>query len=189
MGKLISITNSEYEKHIETIVDALKKEQIIIMPSDTIYGFLCTASCEDRVRTIKQRDTKPFLYLIDSYSRLDSLSIAYKEYGETLEKNWPGPFTFILENTEGTTIGTRMPDWELLRKIASEVDQPLLSTSVNISGQPALNDPEEIVRTFLDQVDLIITDEHYSGDTSSTIIKLDKTGHTLIRQGSGEFRC
>ncbi|MCG8569271.1 MAG: threonylcarbamoyl-AMP synthase [Spirochaetes bacterium] len=188
MSKKIIIQNQQYNC-IKEIVQTLLSGGIVIMPSDTIYGFLFTQKNEQKVRDIKKRDKKPFLYLIDDLSRLKALDIDLKPYQDILLKNWPGPFTFILEDQQKKTVGVRWPDWSVLQDIIAQCNQPLLSTSINLSGQPALNQPEKIEQYFGRQVDLMVFDTAFKASGASTIVQVNDQNYHVIRTGDQELVC
>ena len=180
--------NGYSEEVINRIIAFIKEEKVIIMPCDTIYGFVAVRACEERVRQIKHRDTKPFLYLISDMAQLCHFDIDETLYHDVLQKNWPGNITFIMSNRSGTqTFGVRMPNHDVLRQIIRRVGEPLLSSSVNVSGQPALNDPNEITAQFCNSADLIVVYESYRPAAASTIVNLAVSPYQIIRQGDKHF--
>jgi len=186
-NKVIEI-NSEYpDRLVLNIIKLIKDEKIIIMPSDTVYGFLSLPSQESRLREIKKRDKKPFLFLISNFSQLNKINVNTKTNKLILEKYWPGPITFILNQKNNNSIGIRMPDWYLLQKIIDGVGLPLISTSVNYSGMPVLNNIKDIINEFSEKVDLIIFDKSFKQDISSTIVNLTKKPYKILRKGSVLF--
>ena len=172
------------ENDIDRIVSFINEDKVVIMPCDTIYGFIAKRSQEHRVRQIKHRDTKPFLYLISDIEQLSFFDIDYNAYSDILQKNWPGNITFIMANRSKTaTFGIRMPNHQILRRIIRSVGEPVMSTSVNVSGQPALNDYDTIVHQFGSEVDLIVIDDDYVPTSASTIADLTCGEPKIIRQG------
>ncbi|HOJ63557.1 MAG TPA: L-threonylcarbamoyladenylate synthase [Spirochaetota bacterium] len=188
MKKILEIKGYS-KKLIDLIVDCLNKDKVIIMPSDTIYGFLTKTKNEQRLREIKRRDEKPFLHLISRYSQLSLLNIDPEIYIEILQKNWPGNISFIMNDINNKKLGVRMPDFEELRNILDRVNEPLLSTSVNFSGMNTLNNPEDIIKNFSELVDLIIIDKNFKEKLASTIVDLTTSPYTIIRKGDKEFIC
>lgn len=188
MKKVFEIT--EYrEDIIDMVVDYLLKDKVIIMPSDTIYGFLTRVKNENRLREIKNRDEKPFLHIISNYSQLAMLDIEVERYIKILEKNWPGSISFLMYDKNNKKIGVRMPDFYVLKNLLDKVNEPLLSTSVNFSGLPAMNNPEDIIRDFHNLVDLIIIDKNFKEGSASTIVDLTTNPYTIIRKGEKDFKC
>ncbi|MBN2544897.1 MAG: threonylcarbamoyl-AMP synthase [Spirochaetes bacterium] len=171
---------------IKKIAAYIKKNKIVIMPSDTVYGFLALPKNEKKLRQIKKRDDKPFLYLINEIGMLSDLCILNDLSLDILNKYWPGPFTFILDdNLQG--IGVRMPDSDALRKIIKQVNSPLISTSVNYSGEEALNDIKSIINEFQDKADLIILDKNFISGTASAVVDLRVKPYKILRKGSRDF--
>lgn len=185
--KVIEINKNYSDKVISEIIQFIKNDKIIIMPSDTIYGFLSLPSQENKLRQIKKRDNKPFLYLISQLNQLKELKINLQDYKIILEKYWPGPITFILKQDKNKTIGVRMPKWGILQKIISKIGFPLISTSVNYSGMQLINDKDEIIKEFSEKVDLIIIDDNYTQSISSTIVDISKKPYQILRKGSISF--
>lgn len=188
MKKIIEI--SEYKEDIiENIVRYITDNKIVIMPSDTIYGFLTNMENESRLREIKRRDNKPFLYIISKYSHLEMLNISIEKYSYIFEKNWPSSISFLVFDKDNKKRGVRMPNFGVLRDILDRIDKPLLSTSVNFSGEEPLNKIEDIIKNFYDYADLIVNDKNFKVKAPSTIVDLTTEKYTIIRKGEEEFKC
>ena len=174
---------------MDKIAGVLDKGGIVIMPSDTVYGFLFTKEASEKVREIKRRDNKPFLFFISDMSNLDELNVIYKPFINILKKNWPGSFTFIFDSIDGTTSGVRMPKWNVLNELAAKTGKILYSTSVNFSGEPPLENPTEMEEAFGDSVDLFVFDEKYLPGIPSSIVRLSATdGIKEVRAGGGKLK-
>lgn len=173
---------------IDKIAAVLVNDGIVIMPSDTVYGFLFTEAAASKVRELKKRDNKPFLFFIYDIKQLDTLKVNYKPFLTILKKNWPGAFTFIFDNEDGTTSGVRLPAWNVLTELSMKTGKILYSTSVNFSGEPPLENPIEIEAAFAGKVDLLVFDEKYTAGAASTIVRLSTAdGVKIIRSGSGQL--
>ena len=184
----LTISNGDYSNNIIiSISEFVKNKKIIIMPSDSIYGFLTLKINEDKLRIIKKRDEKPFLYLISDLSQLKYLKIDFKKHKEILDKYWPGKITFIMKNENNETVGVRFPEWNVITRIIDLSGVPLLSTSVNYSGMSAINDIDKIIKEFDDKADLIIIDRNFKEDSASTIVDIVKKPYKVLRKGSVVF--
>jgi L-threonylcarbamoyladenylate synthase len=182
---IMKIENGFYDRTtVDLITGSLTDGEIIIMPSDTIYGFLCVPSQEKKLRIIKNRDDKPFIHLIDDYDKFGYFGLEKNQMPGILSKNWPGPFTFILKNKDNAAFGIRMPDWDVLIEIIRKCGVPLLSTSVNMSGSESTNDIGKIVNLFGNKADLIIDDRKFEHGIASTIVDLTSSEMKILRQGS-----
>lgn len=188
MSQIIHIDGNYENEIFDTICQTIQDDGVVIMPCDTIYGFLAKDSAGPRVRQIKNRDEKPFLYLISEISQLEYFDIDYTKYEDVLNKNWPGNITFILSNRSGSaTFGVRMPNYPIISEIIKKVGMPLLSTSVNVSGSPALNEGTEIIETFGNKADLVVIDSQYKPANASTIVSLVDSQPKILRQGDRVF--
>jgi L-threonylcarbamoyladenylate synthase len=168
----------------EMAVKVLEKGGVLIMPCDTIYGFVGKYPDSDgTIREIKGRgETKPFLVL-STESMIDRLSD--QEIPEYLKKYWPGPLTLIIKGkSPGTSIAVRVPDDPVLLHLMESIDAPVFSTSVNRSGRPPLNKIEEIAGEFEFSVDMLVDGGDIEGGRPSTIVDVTSRPFKVLRQGS-----
>lgn len=173
--------------------------KIFIYPTDTIYGIGGNPFSEDvvrRIAEIKGRDyKKQFIWLLSDLENLmNYVDIIYQNHIEFLRKIWPAPVTIILNLNERTqkitkcnTIAARIPKNDFCLKLLIEISRPLVSTSVNKSGEKPLNQIGEIVKTFSHQVDAIFFNSEKEEKKFSTIIDLTSGKPKLIREGSVKF--
>lgn len=175
------------ENSFSQVIDILESDGVVIVPCDTIYGILGKAPVTDSViREIKGRgEAKPFLHLVSSVIQFNNLSVI--PFPEELEKYWPGPLTVVTAVKSGGTIAYRLPADKYLQDIVSHMEDPLYSTSVNISGEKPLWRIEDIIQEFDDKVDLIVVDGDYKGRLPSTVIDITCRPYKLIRQGALEL--
>lgn len=161
---------------------ALAEGGVVIMPCDTIYGLVGAApASERRIRTLKGREEKAFLQLIPAAEWLPRFTAA--ELPEPLRPYWPGPLTVIFPTSTGT-VALRVPDDRRLRALMLELDQPLYSTSVNRSGEPALWRIDDIVREFGPSVDLVVDAGDLPARLPSTILDVTRRPYRVLRQGA-----
>ncbi len=137
------------QEQIEHFSGILKRGEVAILPTDTIYGIHADAKNEDavaRMIEIKGRDDrKPFVVLCSSLEQAESLGAILSEpLRELLGSLWPAPLTALVElrkpiaATRGQSkIAIRVPASEWLRQLI-ELSGPLASTSVNPSGDAPL---------------------------------------------------
>ncbi len=186
------------EESIAITSDYLKRGKVVAIPTDTVYGFSAIVDgrhysyhTDDKIRAIKGRcEDKPFIQLISSPADL-------KKYTRDLVPDeilakWPGPLTIIVHTFEkGGEISTtafRCPDDEWLRKVIARCGAPIYSTSLNRSGQPVLDNVQDIKREFGNEIDLIIDDGSKRGNVPSTIVAIEVDGSvTVVRKGAVEI--
>lgn len=168
--------------------ECLKNGNIVIIPTDTVYGFSgivdSVHQTEEKIRKIKGRDEKkPFIQLIASPS--DIKMYTDDVIPSELIKLWPGPLTVIVRNKNGGgTTAYRCPGDEWLRRVLAEAGKPVYSTSANRSGSPLLDSVRSIEAEFSSEVDLIVDGGDCPGGISSTIVALDSGSVRIVRQGS-----
>ena len=168
---------------IEKTVDVLKREGVVIIPTDTVYGFSgILGDTELKIRKIKGRDeNKPFIQLISKPE--DVCLIAKDNIPDKLLKYWPGPLTVIVESVKGGTVAVRCPGDAWLRKVIEETGI-IYSTSVNRSGSSVLEECSQIIEEFNNEVELIVCDGDKINSLPSTIVSYVNSEIKIIRQGS-----
>ena len=169
---------------VKRTVQVLKNGGIVIIPTDTVYGFSGSVafSTDDRIRKIKGREeTKPLIQLI---ARPEDLKLYTNDtVPQKLLSKWPGALTIIVNNKQGGTTAYRCPGDEWLRNVISECGAPIYSTSVNRSGKPVLDEEAAIINEFTNEVDLIIKDGDKKGARPSTLVSISDGTIKILRQG------
>ena len=197
------INNKSDETSIELTASTLKNGGIVIIPTDTVYGFSGIVDLKNsanryetdaQIRAIKGRaETKPLIQLI---AKPEDLRLyTDDEIPDSLLSKWPGALTIIVHVKEDSpladtaipesrTIAFRCPGDEWLRKIIAECGAPVFSTSVNRSGQPVLDTTEAITTEFSEEVALIINDGDKKGALPSTLVAIENGEVKVLRQGA-----
>ena len=171
---------------IEKCISSLKKGGVVIIPTDTVYGFsgIVDGKTDSIIRKIKGREEyKPFIQLISApqeiYNYTDDV------IPQKLLDCWPGPLTIIVnDKNTGKTLALRCPGDEWLRKVIAGCGASIYSTSVNRSGQPVLDTEAAIINEFAAEVDLIVADGDRKSSVPSTIVKVESGNYKVVRQGA-----
>ena len=202
------ILNKFSSTSIQTTADTLKRGGIVIIPTDTVYGFsgivdLKSAAphyeTDAKIRSIKGRaETKPLIQLI---ARPEDLRLYTDDkIPDSLLSKWPGALTIIVHIKEDSplaasaipesrTVAFRCPGDAWLREIIARSEAPIFSTSVNRSGQPVLDTTAAITSEFENEVDLIIEDGDKKGALPSTLVAIENGEVKILRQGSVLLSC
>lgn len=172
----------------------LKESDIIVLPTDTVYGIGCKMQATDtlaRLFEIKKRPFEKAIPVLVSSAKQAS-EFAWFSEGELKLTNrfWPGALTLILNTKNeflsllGETVAVRMPRHKQTLEIICE-NGPLRVTSCNISGEKPLKSSAEIKTTFKDQVQHYVFDENEASFSNlpSTIVKLFNNKPEFIRIG------
>ena len=173
---------------LEICVALLLRGKIVVLPTDTIYGFSGIVEenaqflTDEKIRAIKGREeTKPFIQLISEPR--DIFAYTDDVIPQTLLDAWPGALTLIVNDKRGGTTAFRCPDDVWLRAIIERCGAPLYSTSVNMSGNPVMQCIQEIIDMFEHAVDLIVDDGDTFNALPSTIVSV-VDGMRIVRHGS-----
>ena len=171
--------------------DVLRKGGLILYPTDTIWGIGCDATNEEavqRVYTLKQRaDNKAMLLLLGNEARLESYVQEVPEIAWSLIEVADRPLTLIYPGArnlapnliaEDGSVGIRITREEFSRRLCEQFRRPVVSTSANISGQPAPHTIQEIAEEIKQGDDYIV--QYRQADLTaaqpSSIIKLGAGG-------------
>lgn len=174
------------ESSIKVCAEFLKDEKILVLPTDTVYGFSgIVGKTDKKIRKIKGRaENKPFIQLIGKPE--DISFVTDDEIPQKLLSFWPGPLTIIVHKKENPaeTVAVRCPGDEWLRHVIILCGSPIYSTSVNRSGFPVLSKIQEIKEEFEKDVDLIIDSGDSESSVPSTIVRVDGKKITVVRKGA-----
>ncbi len=180
----------------EKIAGLLKDGALIIFPTDTVVGLGCRFDSEEgisRIRKIKGVNSgNPLAALISSVDDLDKLRMRRnRNLNKVIDKLWPGGLTVVLtsENSypcggNGNTLGLRMPDSALLRKIIMMTGAPIAATSANFHGDPPPSAIGKVNSKILKQADYILDIPIKGIGLASTVIRFEAAEVEIIREGS-----
>ncbi len=177
------------------------KGKIICFPTDTVYGVGCLyndITAIHKIYELKNRDySKPLAILTPSSDIEQYVKNINEQTKQLMNKYWPGALTIIFEKTEKipllatsnmSTVGLRMPNSKVALQILKHFGL-MTTTSVNISGQPAINNLQEIIDNFGDKIDYIVTDLETTSNVSSTVISCINGNIKVLRQGDIKINC
>lgn len=177
---------------LESAADILKKGGVILYPTDTVWGIGCDATRPEavaRVYSIKHRvDSKAMISLVSDMAMLERWVDEIPEAAMQLAKVAVRPLTIIYDRPRGLAPGLLAPDGSAALRIASDefcqslcrrLRRPLVSTSANISGEPApacFADISEEIKSAVDYVATSRRQQSESGTRPSSVIKISDGG-------------
>ncbi|RPI59106.1 MAG: threonylcarbamoyl-AMP synthase [Ignavibacteriales bacterium] len=195
---LINI-DERFEESISIASELFLKGSIFIYPTDTIYGFGGNPFNEMAIKKISEVKGKinwrRYIFLISDIEILKNYAdIDSERYLDFLLSIWPNPVSVILklnkkyqELLQAETGAFRIPNHRFCYKLISELKMPLVSTSVNRTGNEPMNDSSMIIQEFSNEVDAIFYSNKKSYFEASTLIDLSKDEPALIREGRIKF--
>jgi L-threonylcarbamoyladenylate synthase len=172
----------------------LEKGGVVVLPTDTLYGFSAKLSAEPAIRRISAAKRAPndrrYIVLASSIEMVDHYVQSYGCVSkDMLASRWPAPLSVIVPSGPslpawvGPTVAVRVPALEPLRRLIAAVGEPIVSTSVNRAGEDPMEDAHDIRREFGAEVDLIVTGDVPGGE-SSTLVDLCGKTPKVIREGA-----
>lgn len=185
----------DYSDDIKAAVDCMKKGGVILYPTDTVWGIGCDATNKeavDRIYKIKKREeSKAMICLVDSDNRIQRYVREVPDVAWDVMNLATRPTTVILDGASGLaenlvaedgSIAIRITQEEFSKQLCYRMQKPIVSTSANISGEPAAQNYRDISEEIKNSVDYICKsrrNEHQPHQPSS-IIKLKKNGEVAI---------
>ena len=146
---------------IKKAVNTLKKGGIIIYPSDTMWAIGCDATNQEainKIYKIKKRDINiPFICLVSDYQMLEKyVETDYKTF--EIINSYDEPTTIIFEKTKNfktfpNSVALRIPKDSFCQKLIKDFKKPIISSSVNISGDKFPYFYRDINKVILEKVD------------------------------------
>ena len=173
---------------------------VIAYPTDSGYALGChlgDKTALDRMRQIRQLDAHHHFTLICRHlSEVGTFAAFDTPVYRLLKANTPGPYTFILRATrivprrimhqKTKTIGLRIPDHPIVQALLTELDEPMLTTTLILPGDVyPMNDASEIRERLQNHVDLII-DGGPCGTIPTTVVDLSDDVPRILRVGRGD---
>jgi tRNA threonylcarbamoyl adenosine modification protein (Sua5/YciO/YrdC/YwlC family) len=184
---------------LQQAVAQLEQGAIIVLPTDACYALACRIGDKtgaERIRRLRQVDEDHHLTLLcrdlselGLYAKVDNTAF------RLMKALIPGPYTFILPATREVprrlqhpkrrTVGLRVPDSRVVQALLKEVGTPLMSSTLQLPGDPhPLSEPWEIEDRLGRLVDVIV-DSGAGTLEATTVIDLTGPVPEVVRQGLG----
>ena len=180
------------EKEIKNCIDVLKKGGLILYPTDTVWGIGCDATNSEAIKKIyalKNRDdAKSLITLVCNDAMLN------KQVHDVPELAWDiidlatKPTTIVYPMAKNIapnaiasdgSVAIRMIKEKFCNTLIYKFNQPIISTSANISGYPTPTHFDEIHPQIIEHVDYVVNKELDNGTQKpSAIIKLSNNGES-----------
>lgn len=190
----MSIISSE----ITPAIQLLKEEQLVAIPTETVYGLAGNIYSEKAVNAIFEMKKRPhFNPLIAHFhhiNQLDSLAqeIPDKAY-KLAEKFWPGSLTLVLKKqktipnliTAGKdTVALRIPNHPLTLQLLRNLDFPLAAPSANPFGAISPTESQHVYDYFSHELPYILDGGACLNGIESTIVGFENNSPVIYRLGA-----
>jgi L-threonylcarbamoyladenylate synthase len=179
---------------INIAITSIKKGEIVVFPTDTVYGIGCDPYNQNSIKSIYQiKNRSPSkLFPILGFSKKELSEIAFfdERANKIAEKYWPGEITLVLKLKDeklkkilklDKKIAVRVPNNACILSILKEC-KLIVGTSANISDSKSFRDPEECIRN-ISGYDLFVDGGIIPNKRESTVIDIDKE-IKVLRKGN-----
>lgn len=185
------------QEELGQCANIIKKDGIIVFPTETVYGIAANAFSKEAVEKIyiakgRPQDNPLIVHIADK-SQLKDICIVENEIQQKLINAFmPGPFTLILKKKHVIpsivsagldTIGVRMPSNKIANSFIKESGVPIAAPSANVSGKPSGTLVEDIKNELDGKVDAIIDGGISDIGLESTVVKVIDGIPEILRPG------
>jgi L-threonylcarbamoyladenylate synthase len=183
------------ESDISKAISALKNGDIVVYPTDTLYGLGADIYNDDAVRKvfkIKKRPLNdPLSVAVSDFNELEKIAIADERTQQLVKQFLPGKLTLILKKKKNVSnivtggldkVAVRIPDNRIALELLFNFG-PITATSANIHGLKTPCIINDINMQFKEKVATYIDDGRLEGQPSTIVDLTDKTIR-IIRKGA-----
>jgi len=171
--------------------------KLVAFPTDTVYGIGCRPDDQEAVDAVYEVKGRPrHLPLVLFVATSDSLGRYAAAMTPALERAarhfWPGPLTVIVRARQGTppalvargTVGIRVPRHPVALRLVEACGGALATTSANISGRGATNDPHQVLEQLGGRIALLLDAGRAPAAVESTIVDFTTRPPAVLRAGA-----
>ena len=194
MAEIISQSD---RRALDLAVSALKSGELVVYPTDTVYGLGAAAGNEEAVRRLfvaKGRSPSKAMPLLVADAMMATRVADVTPVGHKLMSAlWPGALTIVMRRLDsyhsgalagGDTVALRVPDDDFARGMIAGVGEPVVGTSANRSGSRVAASAAEAAFQFGDMVALTVDGGKATGVESTVIDITQEGGPVIVREGA-----
>lgn len=185
------------EEGVTAAVTAVRRGQLVVLPTDTVYGLGADAFDADAVQRLldakgRGRDMPPPV-LISAVTTLEALATDLPDWVAGLtEHYWPGPLTIVCRQQSSLrwnlgdargTVAIRMPHDQTALDLLGRTG-PLAVSSANSTGHPAARDADEAEDMLGWAVEVVLDGGPSTGTLASTILDCTGSAPRILREGA-----
>jgi len=191
MSKIIS------SNELDKAIDSLNKGNLVIFPTETVYGLGANAlstMAVDKIFEAKNRaSNNPLIVHLKNKEEINKYAVVNNPIEQKLIDTFmPGPFTLILQKKDiipsnvtcnMDTVGIRIPIDPIAHELLDKLDFPIAAPSANKSTKPSGTNVMDIYDEFKDSVDYLIDGGDSLIGLESTVVKVIDNVPTILRPG------
>ncbi|MBD3279761.1 MAG: threonylcarbamoyl-AMP synthase [Candidatus Pacebacteria bacterium] len=196
----IKLTSNNHQQVLDQAVAALQKGELVIYPTETIYGLGVVATDPAAVNKLLQyksrREGKPLSIAVSNPDMAAKYVMINDQAKKLYQRFLPGPITVISQGknkaapgveSEFGTLGIRIPDYQLIRAVVKKLGKPITATSANASGKKRPYTINDILDHLSNKqkklLGLIIDAGKLPPNQPSTVIDTTLSTPVVLREG------
>lgn len=189
-------------RKLDPVLQALRRDQVVIYPTDTGYAFGCALSSPKgitRLRKLKGIDAKhpkPLTMMVNDIAHIARYAHMGTSLYRMMRRMLPGPYTLVLRATSDTPramhnrnheVGIRVPDHPVCQMLVDLLGEPLLTGSVTSAEEDfELEEPDVLEHRYSRDVSVVINAGPLWPDPS-TVLRMTDDEIEILREGKGEL--
>ncbi len=193
------LTDKKFRSFIK---DGVAEGSVFLHYTGNMFGIGCSAFDEkavNRINDLKKRtQEKGYIVLIPEVDWLERYGIKYyPKIRRLFQQYWPGELSVILDDPENNfkfvsqdqKVAFRIPTSSFLREFIKKIDKPIISTSINLSGEVPYENVEDILQEKSNWFDFAVIPPKYEelSTIPSTVIDGTKENIECAREGKIPF--
>lgn len=185
------------EENIKYAAEVIKEGGLVAFPTETVYGLGANALDEVAVKKVYEAKGRPsdnpMIVHIARASDIGQLTrMLSPDIVNLIDNFWPGPLTMIVKSKDTVpkvtrgglpTVGVRLPDNEIARKLIEYSGLPIAAPSANISGRPSPTRVEDVIEDLDGKVDIILKGDDCRVGIESTVLDVSGDKLMILRPG------
>jgi L-threonylcarbamoyladenylate synthase len=190
-------TPALFDDAVEQAAAALRRGEVVALPTETVYGLAANALDENAVRKIFEAKGRPahnpIIVHVADLAMARRCSTAWPALAEKLAAAfWPGPLTIVVNRAQeihnvvtagGNTVGIRWPSHPIMQAVIRACGFPLAAPSANRSNEISPTNATHVAASLGDRVSLIVDGGQSQVGIESTVLDLTTTPPRLLRPG------
>lgn len=197
MTPIFDWKNTINQDELNSIIDAIKANELVIVPTETVYGLAANGTSDEACQKIfiakGRKQDNPLIIHVSDKEMIDKITEERTPMEERLINSFmPGPFTLILRKKKiicdvatcsGETVGIRMPSNKIIHEIIEKSGIPIAAPSANVSGRPSGTNVADIYDEFDGKVSYFIDGGQCKIGIESTVVKVENEVPVILRPG------
>ncbi|WP_031509682.1 L-threonylcarbamoyladenylate synthase [Streptomyces megasporus] len=185
---------------IGTVVDDIRSGALVAYPTDSCFALGCRLGNRDgiaRIRSIRNLDERHHFTLVcRNFAQLSRFVRLDNDVFRAIRAATPGSYTFILPATKEVprqllhpkkkTVGVRIPDHVVTQALLTELDEPLLSSTLLLPGEEEPMTQGWEIKERLDHVVDAVVDSGDCGTEPTTVVDFSGGEVEIVRRGAGD---